>query len=75
MGMMQLSISKGQRAMIAAGIAVAVFACARERYNMEVWTVEYGPRNTCTVEHGLQSTDIWMYGPTVAPNLTQNGLR
>ena len=30
MGMVQLSISKVQRAMIAAGIAVAVFACASE---------------------------------------------
>ena len=30
MGKMQWSIRKGQRAMIAAGIAVAVFACAKE---------------------------------------------
>ena len=30
MGKMQWSIRKGQRAMIAVGIAVAVFACARE---------------------------------------------
>ena len=30
--------------------------------------MDYGPRNTCTVEHGPQSIDIWMYGPSVAPN-------
>ena len=44
MGKMRWSIRKGQRAMIAAGIAVAVFAGAREfdvlwRYGrVDVWT-------------------------------------
>ena len=45
MGKMQWSIRKEQRAMIAAGIAVAVFACAREldvlwRYGL--WSMDLG---------------------------------
>ncbi len=40
MGKMQRSIRKGQRAMIATAIAVAVFVCKRIRCAMEVWTVD-----------------------------------
>ena len=77
MGKMQWSIRKGQRATIAAGIAVAVFACAREfdviwRYGLWIMDLE---THVLAVEDGMQSTDIWMYGPTVALNLKQNGSR
>ena len=57
MGKMQWSIRKGQRAMIADGIAVAVFPCAREidvlwRYDCGVWTQEHMYCRAWTVEYG-----------------------
>ena len=55
MDKMQWSIRKVQRAMIAAGIAMAVFVCARGidvlwRYDCGVWTVDYG------------HVDVWTHG-------------
>ena len=60
MGKMQRSIRKGQRTMIAVGIVVAVFACARKfdvlwRYGL--WSMDQGT-------YILLGTDfrVWTYG-------------